>query len=117
MGIGGTILTARASAHSASSAAASGSWDNTIRLWDVTTGAEGTQLEGHPGSVYSLCLLPDGRLASGSDGKTIRLWDVEDGRESRLEVDAPVTCLAALSHDRLVAGDGVGRLHWLERVL
>ena len=45
---------------------ASGSDDNTIRLWDVTAGAETARLEGHSGSVAALCMLPDGRLASGS---------------------------------------------------
>jgi len=29
-------------------------------------------------------------------------------------VDASVLCVAALPGDRLVAGDGVGQLHWLE---
>ncbi len=55
---------------------ASGSWDKTIRLWDVYTGAETARLEGHSNSVTALCALPDGRLASGSWDKTIRLWDV-----------------------------------------
>ena len=70
---------------------ASGSWDNTIRLWDVTTGAETTRLEGHTSAVQALCLLPDGRLASGSRDNTIRLWDVTRSTEiARLEIDAPV---------------------------
>ncbi len=46
---------------------ASGSRDNTIRLWDVQTGAESARLEGHSDPVTALCLLPDGRLASGSE--------------------------------------------------
>ena len=65
---------------------ASGSDDNTIRLWDVTTGAETARLEGHSRGVGALCVLPDGRLASGSGDHTIRLWDVTTGAETaRLE--------------------------------
>ena len=97
---------------------ASGSWDGTIRLWDTTSGAETARLEGHTDMVTALCVLPDGRLASGFVDNTIRLWDTTSGREmTRLEVDASVLCLAALSHNRLVAGDGIGRLHWLECLL
>jgi hypothetical protein len=35
---------------------------------------------------------------------------------ARLEIDGAVTCLAALPDGRLVAGDSLGRLHWLEIV-
>ncbi len=54
---------------------ASGSSDDTIRLWDVTAGVETARLEGHSGRVAALCMLRDGRLASGSDDNTIRLWN------------------------------------------
>jgi WD40 repeat protein len=57
---------------------ASGSIEDTIRLWDVTTGAETGRLEGHTNGVQALCMLPDG-LASGSIEDTIRLWDVTTG--------------------------------------
>ena len=103
---------------------ASGSYDSTIRLWDVQSGAETARLEGPSFWVTALCQLADGRLASGSYDKTIRLWDVQTGschEITRLEVDAPVTCLASLLlaaplDGRLVAGDQLGRLHWLEIV-
>jgi hypothetical protein len=94
---------------------ASGSGDDTIRLWDVATGAETTGLEGHMGWVQALCLRPDGRLASGSRDNTIRLWDV--GRRAeivRLELDAPVLSIVAPQPNLIVAGDRLGRLHWLE---
>ncbi len=57
---------------------ASGSWDNTVRLWDVETRKEIVTLTGHTGPVYSIAFSPDGKmLASGSYDRTIRLWDVE----------------------------------------
>jgi WD40 repeat protein len=94
---------------------ASGSWDNTIRLWDLASGAETARLEGHSLWVSALCRLPDGRLASGSVDKTIRLWDLASGAETaRLEFDATVECLISTGGYRLVAGDRLGRLHWLE---
>ena len=82
------------------------------RLWDAATGTETAHFKGHSGFAIALCVLPDGRLASGSGDNTIRLWDVATGTETaRLEVDAPVGCLTALSSNHLVAGDNLGRLH------
>jgi WD40 repeat protein len=43
---------------------ASGSSDDTIRLWDVTTGAETERLEIPPVETYRLWLLPDGHFAT-----------------------------------------------------
>ena len=57
---------------------ASGSWDNSIRLWDVATRKLlGPPLTGHTNAVYSVAWSPDGKtLASGSKDDSIRLWDV-----------------------------------------
>jgi WD40 repeat protein len=60
---------------------ASGSYDETIRLWDVAIGAETARLEADTW-VRALCVLQDGRLASGSNDDTIRLWDVARGTET-----------------------------------
>ena len=52
----------------------SGSWDNTLRLWDLATGETLRTLEGHTSAVNAVAALADGRRAiSGSDDHTLRL--------------------------------------------
>jgi WD40 repeat protein len=63
---------------------ASGSRDNTIKLWDVNTGKELQTLTGHSNLVLSVGFSPDGQtLASGGVDQTIKLWDVQTGKELR----------------------------------
>ncbi len=61
--------------------ALSGSDDQALRLWEVSTGRCVRTFEGHTGGVKSVCLSSDGRRAlSGSDDMTLRLWEVSTGR-------------------------------------
>ena len=54
----------------------SGSYDKTIKIWDVETGQETLTLKGHLGHVYSVCFSPDGkRIVSGSGDRTLKIWD------------------------------------------
>ncbi|WP_052567882.1 protein kinase domain-containing protein [Ktedonobacter racemifer] len=54
--------------------------DNTMRLWDVTTGDCLRIFQGHRLGVSSVCLSADGHLAlSGSRDGTMRLWEVATG--------------------------------------
>ncbi len=60
---------------------ASGSGDNTARIWDVATGECRRVLEGHTDSVYGVAFAPDAsRLATASFDKTARIWSVADGK-------------------------------------
>jgi WD40 repeat protein len=61
---------------------ASGSTDNTIKLWDVASGKQLKTLNGHSSSVLSVAFSSDGKtIASGSDDNTIKLWDVASGKQ------------------------------------
>lgn len=54
----------------------SGSWDHTVRVWDVATGKALGTLQGHADSVSSVAISRDGnRIVSGSYDKIV--WDME----------------------------------------
>ena len=59
---------------------ASGSKDQTVKLWRVSDRTLFCTLAGHTGPVGSVIFAPDGQnLAAGSGDKTIKLWRVSDG--------------------------------------
>ncbi|PVF92453.1 WD40 repeat-like protein [Serendipita vermifera] len=59
---------------------ASCSWDDTVRIWDVETGAlVGEPLRGHTREVDAVAYSPDGRsIVSGSEDCTIQIWDAQN---------------------------------------
>ena len=64
--------------------ALSGSNDNTLKLWDVSSGQEVRTFSGHTNAVQSVAFSADGRYAlSGSADKTLKLWNVSNGQEVR----------------------------------
>merc|ERR1712038_2011844 len=56
--------------------ALSGSWDATLRLWEINTGRTTRRFVGHEKDVLSVAFSVDNRqIVSGSRDKTIKLWN------------------------------------------
>ena len=54
---------------------ASGSWDDTVKLWNVTARAViKTLTPGHVANVNAVAFRSDGLLASGGDDNNVRIW-------------------------------------------
>lgn len=99
-------------------ALASGSFDNTIKVWDSVTGEEkfllgGDWTEGHhTGAVSSVAWGTDERLASASWDKTVKVWDASDRNALNGRMTSPqdsVNALAAMVHH-------CGRESFLEQI-
>lgn len=66
--------------------------DESVRLWDLTTGKavrhllpkRSYDLTGHSGLVWAGAFSPDGRsLVTGGDDQAVRVWDAGTGRDVR----------------------------------
>jgi WD40 repeat protein len=60
----------------------SGSYDETLKLWDAATGREIRTLTGHSSGVSSVAFSPDGNLIVSGDVKGIlKVWNTATGEE------------------------------------
>ncbi|BFZ60284.1 hypothetical protein YB2330_001320 [Saitoella coloradoensis] len=80
---------------------ATGSYDTTIRIWDLETGREIRVLRGHVRGVRCL-IFDDNKLISGSMDRTIRVWNRKTGE-----------CICVLGGHT----DGVVSLHFDDKLL
>ncbi len=94
---------------------ASGDW--TLKVWDIEKGETVRTLEGHTGSVSAVAVTPDGRFAvSVSDDRTLKVWDLKTGKAvAGFSGDGPlITCAISPDGATIIAGDQLGRVHFLE---
>jgi WD40 repeat protein len=80
-----------------------GSFDNTLKLWDVPGGREIKTFggpQGHQKMVLSVAFSPDGHaIASGGADNTAKVWDVPSAHPLRSLIDSDAINGLALSPD------------------
>jgi WD40 repeat protein len=95
---------------------ATGSFDNTIKLWEVATGKEFKTYggpQGHQKMVMCVAVSPDGQfLASGSTDNTLKIWDVPMNTPVKSWPAPEPVQAAALSPDatKVAFGDQKGQV-------
>lgn len=88
-----------------------GGWDGKISLWNLMTG-EKKDLGSHPGKVWRMLFLEDGRtlVTSGSDG-FVKTWDIQGASETgSLDLGHEVTGLALVER-KILAAAGDSKIH------
>ncbi|KAI0450245.1 WD40 repeat-like protein [Xylaria acuta] len=83
----------------------SGSYDNTVRVWRISTGETVHVLQGHSQKVYSVVLdVERNRCISGSMDSFVKIWDLETGScLHTLEGHSLLVGLLDLRDERLVS--------------
>ncbi|MBK6997432.1 MAG: PD40 domain-containing protein [Lewinellaceae bacterium] len=55
--------------------------ENSVKIWDLSSGKVLQTLDGHSASVNSVAFSPDGKwLATGSSDETAKIWDWTSGK-------------------------------------
>ena len=88
---------------------ATGSWDRTVKLWDVETLQDIATLEGHTSGVSSVVFSRDGStLATGSWDRTVKLWDMMTRVDFATPGHTSVVTSVAFSSDGVTLASGTG---------
>jgi len=83
---------------------ASGSWDKTIKIWNLENG-ECINTLSNDSLVSCVCALEGNRIASAGGGNKIKIWDVENGTHKELEGHTDeVTSVCKLDSNRIASG-------------
>lgn len=93
----------------------SGSYDNTLRIWNAETGEHLGTLEGHTHYVRCVAWAPTETLvASGGDDKTLKIWAVEENPIQHISLKGHTGWVYSVAWDKdakhLISGDSRGKL-------
>mgnify|MGYP000451075324 FL=1 len=102
----------------------SGSWDYTLKLWDISQQQPLKTLVGHRNSVMSVLIHPDGKTCiSQSLDRTAKLWDLATGTFIRTLIEDSTgiqTILPGATEDTFMwagGADTIEQRNWLTGAL
>jgi len=98
--------------------AVSASWDGMLKVWNLATRAEEATLRGHMALVMAVAVMADGQRAiSASLDRTLKVWNLKNGEcVVTFSADGAIETCAVASDGTIVAGDGLGCVHYLRVV-
>ena len=87
---------------------ASGSFDNTLTLWNIDEEDAVRTYSGYKESVNAVCALNSMRFVSGSDDRTLKLWNVDSSTAVMTYKGhtGSVYAVCALNDTHFVSGSG-----------
>ena len=96
---------------------ASGSYDKTIKIWNIEDRSIMSTLSGHKGGVSSLCSVKEGVLVSGSRDKSLIIWSKSTPESSTYSLIQVLTGhisnikgIIRLNNREIVSGEDIGDL-------
>ncbi|KAJ4126988.1 hypothetical protein NW768_008609 [Fusarium equiseti] len=99
---------------------ASGSWDRTVKIWDVSTGACLHTLLAHDDWVNVVAFSPKNHnIATGSDDGTVKVWDASNGVliKTIYGCNSPISALSFSKNGNLIAtGASDGTIKLLDSI-
>lgn len=90
----------------------SGSYDTSIKLWDLRQRSCVSTFKGHSMQVNCLQVSPDGKwFASGSQDSLVKIWDISSGKVLQMFNlhEQPVTCVKFNPYDLTLATGSADR--------